>query len=615
MISPDEFDAFYKGARSRLLLQTYALTGDLPASRSAVRDSFVGAWHHWRKVSRLPDPESWVRPHAWSQALRRHTGRPWHRDKSLDPESRATLEAMGRLPLTQRKALLLTQLTSASMGEIARELGLPLAEAERHLQTATAQFSVHRDVPSTSIRSLLDGLREQAEHSTWPRSTIIRRAGAARRRTHTLVGVGATVAAVVLSGSLVTDVGGATPSLPVDPDPTDASATDTPSDAPLEALPEDTMLDAAQVAAHAPGRRWRVTSTSDNTEGDGLVLPCQQTRFADPSGAAALVRTFDTSPRKPEPKTSAFQLSEESDSIRAARKTYATTQRWFAGCTDHRVQLMSTKRVGNVGDEASVFGLQSWAGERPKLVVGVARTGAMTTTTLVRTTAEAPTDYRSAAGLLADAVNGLCAQSSGGACATRRPQVEDMAPVPVAVAPGMLAEVDLPPVSGIVRPWVGTEPRKAMSNLAATGCDNTDFSSPPMSNNLTRSFVIPGAKLPDQFGLTQTVGTQPAAGARAFVADIRRKMAACPERDAGLGTEVTELTNEQSKRSDLSAWRLTTELSDDQSVTYLMGVVRTGTAISQVGFVPDRGATMTTDDFVDLVTRAGARLGAMPPPR
>ena len=75
MISPDEFDAFYKGARSRLLLQTYALTGDLPASRSAVRDSFVGAWHHWRKVSRLPDPETWVRPHAWSHALRRHTGR------------------------------------------------------------------------------------------------------------------------------------------------------------------------------------------------------------------------------------------------------------------------------------------------------------------------------------------------------------------------------------------------------------------------------------------------------------------------------------------------------------------------------------------------------------
>ena len=81
----DEFDAFYKDARSRLLLQTYALTGDLPAARSAVRDSFIVAWHHWRKVSRQDDPEVWVRPYAWTHAQRRHTARIWHRDKSLDP--------------------------------------------------------------------------------------------------------------------------------------------------------------------------------------------------------------------------------------------------------------------------------------------------------------------------------------------------------------------------------------------------------------------------------------------------------------------------------------------------------------------------------------------------
>ena len=37
MRNPDEFDAFYRAAQHRLLLQTYALTGDLPASRGAVR--------------------------------------------------------------------------------------------------------------------------------------------------------------------------------------------------------------------------------------------------------------------------------------------------------------------------------------------------------------------------------------------------------------------------------------------------------------------------------------------------------------------------------------------------------------------------------------------------
>jgi DNA-directed RNA polymerase specialized sigma24 family protein len=184
MRNPDEFDAFYKDARDRLLLQTYALTGDLPASRSAVRDSFVVAWHHWRKVSRLDDPESWVGPPPPAPAPPRPTARLRHRDRGLGPEVRATLDALAKLPMTQRKTLLLTHLSSVSMADMAREVGLPRAEAERELQTATAQFAVHRDVATTSIRALFEPLREHIEFVRWPRSTIIRRAGPHRRPGH-----------------------------------------------------------------------------------------------------------------------------------------------------------------------------------------------------------------------------------------------------------------------------------------------------------------------------------------------------------------------------------------------------------------------------------------------
>ena len=221
----DEFDAFYKDARSRLLLQTYALTGDLPAARSAVRDAFIVAWHHWRKVSRQDDPEASVRPYAWSHAQRRHTARIWHRDKTLDPEARATLEALGKLPLAQRKTLLLTHLASLSMGEMAREAGMSRAEAEKKLQLATSQFSVHRSVPTTSIRSLIEALRGPVDAASWPRPTIVRRAGAARRRTHTLIGVAAAAVAVVLSGTLVTDLDGVRASLDREPLATSPSQT------------------------------------------------------------------------------------------------------------------------------------------------------------------------------------------------------------------------------------------------------------------------------------------------------------------------------------------------------------------------------------------------------
>ena len=115
MRNPDEFDAFYKDARDRLLLQTYALTGDLSASRAAVRDSFVVAWHRWRKVGQLEDRDGYVRPLALGRARRRHTARIWHRDRTLDPETKEILDALCKLPAQQRRILVLTQLSTTAM--------------------------------------------------------------------------------------------------------------------------------------------------------------------------------------------------------------------------------------------------------------------------------------------------------------------------------------------------------------------------------------------------------------------------------------------------------------------------------------------------------------------
>ncbi|HET8961611.1 hypothetical protein [Nocardioides sp.] len=612
----DEFDAFYKDARSRLLLQTYALTGDLPASRSAVRDAFIVAWHHWRKVSRQEDPEAWVRPYAWAHAQRRHTARIWHRDKSLDPEARATLDALGKLPLAQRKTLLLTQLTSLSMSEMAREAGMSLADAEKKLQLATAQFSVHRSVQTTSIRSLIEALREPVEAARWPRPTIIRRAGSARRRTHTLIGVAAAAAAVVLSGTLVADADGVRASLDRESVSTSSSRSSGSADgsgsAPA-AFSGDDLLSADQVEDYVAGRKWREIETTDNTQGDGLILPCQQARYADPRGEGALLRTFGTTPRKGGQEDAAFQLTEISESVRSARRAFRASLEWYAGCTDRRIQLMATRRVTQVGDDASLLVLRSWAGARPTMVVGVSRSGAITTTTMSWTQPQAAPSLNGAARLAAAAVNGLCARPEAGACATR-PRLARSAPIPVGDAPGMLSEVDLPPVTRVMKPWVGTEPRRASVNVAATGCDKTAFTGKQVSNNLTRSFVIPAAKLPAAFGITETVGTLRPGAARTFVAGVRRDLDACPDRNRGLGTDVTRLAHRQSKARDLTVWRLTTELDDNRSVTYLMGIVREGTAVGQVTFVPEPDVTMGPDAFVALVARAGERLPAMPPP-
>ena len=323
MRNPDAFDEFYKETRERLLLQTYALTGDLGASRAAVRDAFVLAWHHWRKVSRLDNPENAVRPNAWRHAQRRHTARLWHRDKGLDPEVKEILDILGRLTMRQRKALLLTQLANVSIAQMAREIGLPLEEAEQELQDAVGEFTRIREVPTVGIRAAFEPLERATVDSRFPRPTIIRRAGAARRRTHTTVGAIAAVAVFLVSGALVTDAAGVRPSLDRAAAGTDSSDTEEP--APELQLPDTTMVTATQLNSIFDHRSWTEGRTHANGEGSTDVLPCQREPYADPAGAEALVRTY--SGTGVGPGSSAVQMTEASTTPKAARRTYHTPDR------------------------------------------------------------------------------------------------------------------------------------------------------------------------------------------------------------------------------------------------------------------------------------------------
>ena len=631
MRDPDQFDAFYRDARERLLLQTYALTGDLAASRAAVRDAFVVAWHHWRKLARLEDPEHAVRPMAWRYALRRATARVWHRERGISEGVRATLDALGRLPLSERKALLLTQLAAVSMPEMAREVGVPVEEAERQLQTATAQFGVHRDVPTASVRLLLEELRGPVTEVRWPRATIVRRAGAARRRTHTAVGAVAAVTALVVSGSFVTQAGGARPTLDRDRVVAAQPGRDpvAVAEPPEVALPDQALLSTDEVArATDAGRRWTVR-THDNSEGDGRVLPCQRDRYADPRGVAALVRTFrpfaavragaTEGSRGARTDVRVVQLAEASATPAGARRAYRRLVGWYSGCAEIRMQLLGARQPRAVGEEAVQLVLRSWAEPVTTYVVGVARTGRLTTSTVSAAGGDAAPDVAAASRLLGAAVDDLCALPDGGRCSGST-ALDPVAPPPVGPAPGMLVELDLPPVTRggerVRRPWVGTQPRKALSNLASTRCDQAAFSGSfrdaRFSNNVTRSFVIPGAKLPDAFGLTETVGSLPAPQAAAFVDLVRQRLASCPDED--LGTDVVRLTHREGRDIDLTVWQLTTEVSDDRTLRYLMAVLRDGTSVAQIGFVTAPAARLGDGGFLPIAERALQRLGQLPPP-
>jgi len=606
MSDAERFDAFYAATRDRMLVLAFAMTGDLPASRGAVRDSYIAAWHHWSKVKRLDDPESWVRPHVWSHAQRRHTARIWHRDRRIDPELRATLDALARLPVTSRKALLLTQLTAASRQEMAREVGLPLAEAEQRLQSATTQFSLQREVSSAAVRPLLDALSAHCADQRWPRATIVRRAGTTRRRTHALAGAALVVVALVGGGLLVTDDHGVRPTLTAAGDRITAVPSAHPDQRASEhdspQITPAALLSTGQMRRALPGHRWRITGTDPQ---QGTTLPCQRRRYADPKAPTALVRNFTARRTKGKPQLAAVQTMELSTDPDRAGKGFETATGWFADCALPQMQLLSVRRINGLGDEAEQFALRAWQRPAMTLVVGVARTGRISTMTLTRTAGTASPDLAANLRMLVSAVDDLCPTTLGGPCSA----LPKATPVDAPAAgdpPMMLSAFDLPAAAGVQRPWAGTTPRQAVKNLAATGCDASRFHGGAWKHDATRTFLVPGARLAPAFGLTETVGRIPEPKARAFVDGVRKRLASCHDR--ALGTKVERLSGD----AGMTVWRVRTEVTDKKTVTFFMGVIRRGGAVAQVGFVPDGAHTMTVPQFVAVVHRAGERLAEMP---
>ncbi len=636
MRDPRDFDARYLEARERLLVETYALTGDLPASRSAVRDAFVAAWHHSPRGTDRNDPEAALRGLAWGRAQRRHGARPWHRERGLDPEVRATLDALAGLPAQQRRVLLLATLVGLPLAAVGRETGLPRDEVERTLELATSRYALARgttadtpDTPDTSdtsdtVSSSFTSLAGAVAGTTWPEPEALRRAGVARRRTHTTLGVLGGLVALVVSGLVVTDTqrvrstleGALAGSAAVSSRTAPVEERPTQMPQPEDPLPPETLLTADEVGRQLGGRGWSATSTSDNSEGNGLLVPCQRERYADPAGEAALARRF-TGPAttRGTPRAEVVQLSEVSRSPRAAERAYRAFAGWVGACAEPRSQLLATRSVEDVGEESLQLVVRDWDAPVRTSVVQVSRTGSVTTVTASTAPGDDVPDVAASARLQAAAVEGVCGLESAGACA-RSPRLAVVPPPPAGAEPTLLGEVDLPPVSGVTQPWVGTDPKRATTNAAATSCDDASFAGTyrgaSFAGSLTRTFLVPQADLPAEFGLTETVASLPTPQAGAFVDEVRSRIASCPDRD--LGTSVREIGASSGADGELTAWQLTTKVTRGRPLRFVMAVLRHQGTVAQIGFVPAPGATMSDQAFVDLADRALLRLASSPSP-
>jgi DNA-directed RNA polymerase specialized sigma24 family protein len=606
MRAEEQFDSFYLKSRRALVLQTFALTGDLAAADRAVRDAYVSAWHHWRKVKTFDDPRDWVRPRAWAQAQRRHTARLWHRTRDLSAEDRAVLDALHKLTSAERRALLMVHLAGVPADVAARELNVTQETFEQQARKGASTFAAALGVDDSSVPGTLMSLAEASSHAALPRPAAIRREGRARRRTHTIVAAAAATFLAIGSGAFAHESADAPAQAGPAAVPEETEPSRKPSPPPESNLPsaDDLLLVSDLEPLEAKGA-WRVVDTHDNTAGEGINYPCQQERFADPDGLATLVRRLKASGR---PVSTVVQSVEISGSSGEASKTYDTVLSWFAGCTDG-VHLRETYDIAGVGDRAMMFELETWGSPRTAYSVGLVQVGQVVSTTVVRRLGSPAPPAKRVGRLVALTAEALC-ERAGDADCTQRPGVKVTPPPPAGDTRGVLATVDLPPLTRVTRPWVGTNPVPAPQNPARTSCDRAEFRQAGAVRTRTRTFLVPEANLPDHFGLTETYGTfKTKKAAKRFMSTVRTRFANCEDRD--LATSVLAPSLLRQGQLDGSTWRLRTELSENRDVRFDVGFVRRGDTVAQVLFVPTDKADLRPGGFRRLVIRAGQRLGEL----
>lgn len=593
MPTAEEFDEFYVSTRRDLILQTFALTGDLAASRTAVRDSYVAARHHWHKVGNTGDPLGWVRPRAWSRAQARHSISPWHRERHINADQTATLEALHKLRDAQRRTLVLTELTELSIEQIGREIGLPVAKIEEHLAAATAIVTEALDCGPDEISERLSGLGAAVDTVKLPRPTIVRRNGLRRRRNFAITGSVAIALLTVGAGSFVA-VGSPEGPSTAGPSPRIIKQTRT------------SLLTETQIGALAPGQTWAkpVTSQNDDQNSSGLNTTCQQERYADKAADGAFVRTFTTTTT---PRRSLVQALEISKSAAEAETAYRTTRGWYADCRAPRIQLVRTYEIDQVGNQAQVLLLEGPKQSDPSYAVGLARTGKLTVSVVLEVTNKSQVPVSSLTATLASSVRNLCGLPTAGECVgevlstATRPPVGDV--------PGMLTSVDLPAISTVKAMWNETSPTApAPNNAASTPCDKADFAKAGATNPLSRSFLLSNDNAPKVFGVTETFGRFASAkAADKFVDQIVSRMRTCEKRILSSDIE-SEVVKTARTRTPYAFWRLVNQTQNREELTYWMGISRVGTYVSQVTMTPVKKYDVSSKTFSSLILRSRDRL-------
>ena len=598
MTRADEFNSFYGSTFEQAVQVTYAVCGDRQVAFEATVDAYRRAWRDWSKI-RDRHPLSYVRNEAWKlTALSRGT-HPLRRKQEEDSDT-GLLDALGELPIDDRRLIVLMTLGNIDLEEASREVGVPAEEGIESVTNALVALETALRQTLDQIERRMNGLSRATATLEQPLPATVRTAAKRGRQRNTLLLVAVSIALAIGGGFVVTE-GDALASRSVLPhrEKIGSERADVLLDA--EKIDTSNLLTTNEISRLDLERRWSVENTDDDVNNTTPYATCPVERFSDADPLKVFVRTYDANGIG---QQRAAQSIEVSRSEAIAEQAYRRLVRWYSDCEHPRVQLVESYIVRRPYGDFQILRLRSHSSPERTFTVGLSHVGTVTSTLVHEVDGSRGPVIGAFARTLNESVARVCADS-GGAC-TDDIKVIRTEPPPTSKDPAFLGIVDLPPIAEIDKVWVGVEPFSAKTNPAATVCDKADFTGVPSAK--AKVFVIPQAKeLPAEFGVAETLAHFPSEKkAKDFVKTVASRIEDCA--DKRLSAIVDQRDSFKTAAYSGKVWRIGLEVTKGTRVYYRLSIMRRGLDVAQVTFTPVKGFDTTQKEFTAVAARAGARL-------